>query len=512
MVTQLLKEEAADLEDSERELAQTELKRAQYQSALLQCQDVLQSVVALSGQEQCRNALLQCRDLLQSTVMLSEQEPLVNLQSGTMESSIEEAGNDEKNAYLLAIEKQKLAKSEYARLDSSLAAEKLKSARLEAELVEQNSKFILTRTEHAQDMKIWARELKQTESELKECEVELEECELELDQTKHKWAQYQSALLQCREEGNDDLTHLSSKLTGLLSTFPGEGVMSMGVANIASPELRGLLCADDQDRVLEARMAAVPSVGARGEVVLPSVLSSSTGTASSTGEVSHWEETGSLKLSQEPLSELTVLVSVVVFPVSCGSNNLQETVLTTIPKLSTKCHLGAASEHHSQASVAVKSHKNATIAAPTGTAAFPQASNRPGADPASQCPGTEPASTTAPQAPTRPRAETANLSQEQGGGESCSNLAVTVNSLLEEAVCLLEAVSRDDTSMLTEEESSVPELALHECDAATVAPVEVSAGSADIQCSTVPPMVSSFMAGVGLRRSTLGMGVPDGVI
>jgi len=54
------------------------------------------------------------------------------------------------------------------------AAEKLKSARLEAELVEQNSKFILTRTEHAQDMKIWARELKQTESELKEREVELE--------------------------------------------------------------------------------------------------------------------------------------------------------------------------------------------------------------------------------------------------------------------------------------------------------------------------------------------------
>jgi hypothetical protein len=259
-------------------------------------------------------------------------------------------------------------------------------------------------------------------------------------------------------------------------------------------------------------MVAVPSVGTRGEVVLPSVLSSSTGTASSTGEVSHWEETGSLKLSQEPLSELTVLVSVVVFPVSCGSNNLQETVLTTIPKLSTKCHLGAASEHHSQASVAVKSHKNATIAAPTGTAAFPQASNRPGADPASQCPGTEPASTTAPQAPTRPRAETANLSQEQGGGESCSNLATTVNSLLEEAVCLLEAVPRDDTSMLAEGESSVPELALHGCDAATVAPVEVSAGSADIQCSTVPSRVSSFMARIGLRRSTLGMRVPDGVI
>ena len=175
-------------------------------------------------------------------------------------------------------------------------------------------------------------------------------------------------------------------------------------------------------------------------------------------------------------------------------------------------HLGAASEYHSDASVAVTSHNNATITAPTGTAAFPQASNRPGADPASQCPRTEPASTTAPQAPTRPRAETANLSQEQGGGESCSNLAVTVNSLLEKAVCLLEAVSRDDTSMLTEEESSVPELALHECDAATVAPVEDSAGSADMQCLTAPPMVSSFMARIGLRRSTLGMRVPDGVI
>ena len=33
-----------------------------------------------------------------------------------------------------------------------------------------------------------------------------------------------------REEGNDDLTHLSSKLTDLLSTPPGESVMSMGVA------------------------------------------------------------------------------------------------------------------------------------------------------------------------------------------------------------------------------------------------------------------------------------------
>jgi hypothetical protein len=39
-----------ELEDCERELAQTELKRAQYQSALLQCQDVLQSIVTLSGQ------------------------------------------------------------------------------------------------------------------------------------------------------------------------------------------------------------------------------------------------------------------------------------------------------------------------------------------------------------------------------------------------------------------------------------------------------------------------------
>ena len=157
-------------------------------------------------------------------------------------------------------------------------------------------------------------------------------------------------------------------------------------------------------------------------------------------------------------------------------------------------------------------HSTNALAVSTCVAASTQASNRPGADPASQCPGTEPASTTAPQAPTRPRAETANLSQEQGGGESCSNLATTVNSLLEEAACLLEAVPRDDTSMLAEGESSVPELALHGCDAATVAPVEVSAGSADIQCSTVPSMVSSFMARIGLRRSTLGMRVPDGVI
>ena len=79
-------------------------------------------------------------------------------------------------------------------------------------------------------------------------------------------------------------------------------------------------------------------------------------------------------------------------------------------------------------------------------------------------------------------------------------------------MCLLEAVPRDDTSMLAEGEPSVPELALHGCDAATVAPVEVSAGSADIQCSTVPSRVSSFMARIGLRRSTLGMRVPDGVI
>ncbi len=94
----------------------------------------------------------------------------------------------------------------------------------------------------------------------------------------------------------------------------------------------GLLRADDQDRVLEARMAAVPSVGARGEVVLLSVLRSSTGTASSTGEVSHWIETGSLKLSQEPFSELTELAREVVFPVSGAetTNNLQETELATI--------------------------------------------------------------------------------------------------------------------------------------------------------------------------------------
>ena len=58
----------------------------------------MQSIVTLSGQEQCRNALFQCRDLLQSTVMLSEQEPLVNLQSRTMESSIEEAGNDDRSS------------------------------------------------------------------------------------------------------------------------------------------------------------------------------------------------------------------------------------------------------------------------------------------------------------------------------------------------------------------------------------------------------------------------------
>jgi hypothetical protein len=152
--------------------------------------------------------------------------------------------------------------------------------------------------------------------------------------------------------------------------------MSMGVASIVSSELMGLLRADDQDRDLEARMVAVPSGGTRGEVVLPSVLSSSAGATPSAGEVSHWIETG-------PFSELTELAREVVFPVSGAetSNNLQETELATIHKLYTKCHLGAVSEHHSDTSVAVKPPQNATITASTCTAASPQASNRPGAEP-----------------------------------------------------------------------------------------------------------------------------------
>ena len=130
--------------------------------------------------------------------------------------------------------------------------------------------------------------------------------------------------------------------------------------------------------------------------------------------------------------------------------NLQETELAAITKLSTECHLGAALEHHSVTSVAVELHQNATIAAPTCTAASPQASNRPETEPASRCPGAEPASTIAP-----------------------------------------EVASGSDAAM--------------------VAP-QVAAVSADIQCSTVPSMVSSSMVRIGLRRSTLGMGVLDGVI
>ena len=123
--------------------------------------------------------------------------------------------------------------------------------------------------------------------------------------------------------------------------------------------------------------------------------------------------------------------------------NLQETELAAITKLSTKCHLGAASEHHSDTSVAVKPHQNATIAAPTCTAASPQASNRPETEPASRCPGAEPASTIAP-----------------------------------------EVASGSDAAM--------------------VAPVEVSAVSADIQCSIVPSVVPPSMVGIGVGSGTLG--------
>ena len=125
-------------------------------------------------------------------------------------------------------------------------------------------------------------------------------------------------------------------------------------------------------------MAAVSSVGTRGEVVLPSVLSSSAGATPSTGEVSYW-----IDISQESFSVLTELAREVMFPVFGAetSNNLQETELATIHKLYTKCHLGAVSGHHSDTSVAVKPHQNATITASTCTAASPQASNRPGAEP-----------------------------------------------------------------------------------------------------------------------------------
>ena len=70
---------------------------------------------------------------------------------------------------------------------------------------------------------------------------------------------------------------------------------------------------------------------------------------------------------------------------SCGSSNLQETEPVDITKLSSKCHLGAAPELHPGTSVSVKSHQHAITAAPTYTAASPQASNRPGAEPASLC-------------------------------------------------------------------------------------------------------------------------------
>ena len=51
---------------------------------MLQCQGVLQSNGALSGQERCRKALLLCQEVLQPTVMLSEQKLSVNMQSGTI--------------------------------------------------------------------------------------------------------------------------------------------------------------------------------------------------------------------------------------------------------------------------------------------------------------------------------------------------------------------------------------------------------------------------------------------
>ena len=64
-----LKECEVELEECELELDQTAHKCAQYQSALLQCQGVLQS--KLRGQEHCRKSLLLCQEVLQPTVMPS---------------------------------------------------------------------------------------------------------------------------------------------------------------------------------------------------------------------------------------------------------------------------------------------------------------------------------------------------------------------------------------------------------------------------------------------------------
>ena len=71
---------------------------------------------------------------------------------------------------------------------------------------------------------------------------------------------------------------------------------------------------------------------------------------------------------------------------------------------------------------------------------------------------------------------------------------------------LAEVVPRDATSMSAEGKPSTPELAFHGCDAATVAPVEVSAGSADIQCPTVPSMVSGLMGSAGGTANGVGSG------
>ena len=84
-----------------------------------------------------------------------------------------------------------------------------------------------------------------------------------------------------------------------------------------------------------------------------------------------------------------------------------------------------------------------------------------------------------PQASNRSRAEPSRPCQEQSEGESCSKPAARQQ---EKMVVLAEVVPRDATSMSAEGKPSTPELAFHGCDAATVAPMGASAGSADIQC------------------------------
>ena len=105
-------------------------------------------------------------------------------------------------------------------------------------------------------------------------------------------------------------------------------------------------------------------------------------------------------------------------------------------------------------------HPTNALAVSTCAAASPQASNRSRAE-------------------YRSRAESSRPCQEQSEGESCSKPAARQQ---EKMVVLAEVVPRDATSMSAEGKPSTPELAFHGCDAATVAPVGASAGSADIQC------------------------------